>query len=356
MMTRQPIRKQILLDRNENHYGPAPACLETLRSIESELLFDYPRDFKHGYYSALSLRLAEIHGVDENRIILGYGCEDILKQAVHHALRPGERCFIPSASWWYYRAIADEVEGVTIEYPIIESPTTYQFDVDALKALHQKTSARIVLISSPNNPTGNIFPTARLAETIEHFRSAMVVLDEAYFGLGDGPSFDAASLTNEYPNLLVLRTFSKLYGLAGVRIGYGIAGTGLSRFLKFTARSLGYSRISERLALAALDNPAYYDEIRRKMAWDRKRICESLRRFDGVRAYDSQANFVLCRFPSHIIEPLKSALEARGLFIKFFTEPAFVSSARITLGTQEEDSWLLESFQEILPELLRRCA
>src|SRR5262249_35997776 len=161
-LERNPTMKQIFLDRNENRYGPAPLCLDVLSSVDKETLFDYPRDFKQGHYSVLSQRLSEIHGVDEKRIVLGYGCEDGLKQAVHHGLRPGERCFVPSASWWYYRAIADEVDGVTIEYPVIEHPTAYRFDVDALKELHTKVRARIVLISAPNNPTGNPFPEERL--------------------------------------------------------------------------------------------------------------------------------------------------------------------------------------------------
>src|SRR5829696_357676 len=124
--------KQSLLDRNENRYGPARGCLEVLRTVAAQELHDYPRDFQRGHYSALSQRLSELHGVDEKRIVLGYGCEDVLKQAVHHWLRPGERCFVPSASWWYYRSIADEVDGVTVEYPLLERPTLYRFDVDAL--------------------------------------------------------------------------------------------------------------------------------------------------------------------------------------------------------------------------------
>lgn len=348
--------KEILLDRNENRYGPAPACFEALRGATAELLHDYPRDFQKGYYSELSRRIADNHGVDEKRVILGYGCEDILKQAVHHALRPGERCFIPSASWWYYNAIAAEVDGVTIEYPIIEKATHYAFDVDALKALHDKTKARVVLISSPNNPTGNRFPTERLTEVIEHFRDALVVVDEAYYGLGADGSFDAVPLTNEYPNLLVLRTFSKLYGLAGLRVGYGVVGKGLGKFLKFTARNLGYSRIAERVALAALDSADYYDAIRVKMVQDKKRICEVLRTFDGVRAFDSDANFVLARFPEKVIPVLKQGLAKRGITIKFFSEPAFLHATRITIGTTEETDLLLQAFKDILSTELRSVA
>jgi histidinol-phosphate aminotransferase len=340
--------KPILLDRNENRYGPAPECLAVLQDVGPELLFNYTRDFQKGYYSDLSRRLAEIHGIPEKRLVLGYGCEDLLKQAIHHWLQAGGRCLIPSASWWYYRSVADEVGGVTVQYPIVEEPTTYRYDVEALLRIQRETPARILLISSPSNPTGNRFPAERLAEVLVAFRDAIVVYDEAYWGFTEDPAADLATMTHDHPNLLVLRTFSKLYGLAGARIGYGIAGTGLESFLKFSARNLGYNRISERLALAALSNPAYYDRIRRSTIADRRTILETLRGFAGVRAYDSEANFVLARFPSSTVARVKEGLDRRGLIVKLLTEPDFVHCARITLGTPEENARLVAALSEIL--------
>lgn len=340
--------KPILLDRNENRYGPAPECLAVLRDVGPELLFNYTRDFQKGYYSDLSRRLAEIHGVPERRLVLGYGCEDLLKQAVHHWVAQGERCLIPSASWWYYRSVADEVGGVTVQYPIIEERTSYRYDVDALLRIQRETPARILLISSPSNPTGNRFPAERLPEALAVFRDAIVVYDEAYWGFTENPTSDVAAMTHDHPNLLVLRTFSKLYGLAGARIGYGIAGSGLESFLKFAARNLGYNRISERLALAAISNPDYYAGIRRRMIADRNMILETLRGFAGVRAYDSDANFVLARFPSSAVAYVKEELDRRGLIVKFLSEPDFVHCARITLGTSEENARLVTAFHEIL--------
>lgn len=338
----------ILLDRNENRYGPAPQCLAVLREATPDLLFNYTRDFQRGFYSELSRKLAETHGVPEKRIVLGYGCEDLLKQAIHHWLRPGDRCLIPSASWWYYRSIADEVGGVTVEYPILEQPTTYSYDVEALLRIQRDDPVRVLLISSPNNPTGNRFPRQRLDELLEGFRDAIVVYDEAYWGFCEEQPEDLTVLTQTHPNLLVLRTFSKLYALAGARIGYGVAGPGLDSFLKFSARNLGYNRLSERLALAALSNPGYYENIRRGMAADRRTILATLRSFPGIRAYDSDANFVLARFPESAVATLKAELDRRGLIIKFFTEPAFVNCARITLGTANENASLVAAFRDIL--------
>lgn len=345
--------KPILLDRNENRYGPAPECLAVLQSVGPELLFNYTRDFQQGYYSDLSRRLAEIHGVPEKQLVLGYGCEDLLKQAIHHWLRPGERCLIPSASWWYYRSVADEVGGVTVQYPIVEEPTCYRYDVEALLRMQRETPARVLLISSPSNPTGNRFPAERMAEVLAGFRDAIVVYDEAYWGFTDDPNGDVATMKSDHPNVLVLRTFSKLYGLAGARIGYGIAGSGLESFLKFAARNLGYNRISEQLALAALSNPGYYSRIRRSMIADRHALIETLRGFAGVRAYDSDANFVLARFPSSMVVRVKEGLDRRGFIVKFFREPEFLHCSRITLGTSEENGRLIAAFREIFQSLPR---
>jgi len=339
--------KETLLDRNENRYGPSPGCIQVLRDLDPEFLFNYSRDFRQGHYSPLSPRLAGLHGVDEKRIILSYGCEDLIKEAVHHVLRKGDRILVPSASWWYYRAVADEVEGETVEYPLAETPTAYVYDMERLAAL--RGGAKMLLIASPNNPTGNIFPRERITGVMETFRDIPVILDQAYFGLADHEDDDYAHLTERYPNLLVLRTFSKLYALAGARIGYGIAGAGYDRFIKYCSRNLGYNRVSERLGLAALDSPDYYEEIRRRMSEDRALYYAYFRSLDGFRVYQSQANFVLIRFPRSVGPGLKRALADRGLVIKFFDEPAFLDCARISLGTSEENARLIRAFQEILP-------
>jgi histidinol-phosphate aminotransferase len=341
----------ILLDRNENRYGPAPECLAALRTTPAESLFNYTRDFQRGFFSPLSRRLADLHAVPEKRVILGYGCEDLLKQAIHHWVQPGEPLLVPSASWWYYRALADEVGGVMVEYPIVETPTTFVYDVDALARIQRETRARVILIASPSNPTGNSFPAERLEEVIEIFRDGVVVYDEAYYGFSEPPGEGATALARKFPNLLVLRTFSKLYALAGARIGYGVAGEGLGDFLKFTSRNLGYSRISERLALAALSNPGYYEGIRNAMLADRRRIIDALRSQPGVRAFDSDANFVFARFPPEVAGTLKAELDRRGLIIKFLTESNFAHCARITIGTSDETSALVDALQEILSSL-----
>ena len=346
----------ILFDRNENRYGPSPACLEVLRQADAELLFNYTRAFKRGHYSDLSVRLGEIHEVEEKRIILGYGCEDILKEAVHYFLKKGRKIIIPTASWWYYKSIADEVGGVTVQFPLIQTSTRYEFDVDALLRMRKEHDPGMILIASPNNPTGNSLELGDLLRILDAYHDRPVVLDQAYFGLTPGQADDFGSLTDKFPNLLILRTFSKLFALAGVRMGYGIIGEGLDGFQKFCARNLGYNRLSERLALAALDSPEYYKDIALRMAADRDRFYELFRSCGGCEVFESDANFVLVKFPRHVIHVLKEALDAQGLIVKFFSEPSFLGYARISLGTEEENALLMDAIGKAWPADMAEAA
>lgn len=341
----------ILFDRNENRYGPAPKCLEVLHQADPETLFNYTRAFLQGNYSDLSVRVGEIHGVEEKRIILGYGCEDILKEAVHYFLKKGRTILIPSASWWYYTAIADEVGGITVQFPLVETPTTYKFDVDALIAMREEHDPGMVLIASPNNPTGNSLSREDLLRILAAYHDRPVLLDQAYFGLIPGQADDFGQLTDQFPNLLILRTFSKLFALAGVRIGYGIIGEGLDGFRNFCARNLGYNRISEQLALAALDSDEYYLDISKRMASDRAKFYKFFRGYEGCEVFESDANFILVKFPQHVIPGLKEDLVAQGLVVKFFTEPAFIGYARISLGTEEENARLMDAILRAWPAL-----
>jgi histidinol-phosphate aminotransferase len=348
--------KPVYLDRNENHYGPAPACYEILRKVGTELLSDYPRDFQAGVYSQLTRRLGEMHGVDEKRIIIGYGCEDILKQTLQHFVQPGARVLLPTASWWYYRTLVGDIGGVIAEYPIVESEKTFRHDTPAILAARQTENLGLLLLASPNNPTGNILSRGDLLQILEAYRGIPVLLDQAYFGLVDNGPDDFAALTDQYPDLLVLRSFSKLHALAGVRVGYGIAGARMKALTTFCARSLGYNRISEALAMAALDDKAYYVEVREKMAADRELFYNRLRKFDGVRCYHSEANFVLASFPAAILQQLNDELKSQGFLVRLFKEPGLERTMRITLGTREENAAFLGAMAGILPGLLAQVA
>lgn len=332
-MTREPL----YFDRNENAYGPAPACFTALRRADAALLQAYSRDFVRGVSSPLSERLARDFGVDESSILLGYGAEDILKQTVHCFLGAGARILIPSHSWWYYQRLAGEVGGESVEYPLVEDGDTFAYDIDALLRVHAAVQPSVVLLASPNNPTGNVLAHDDLLRLLRRMQDSVVVLDQAYWtnAMEDGDL--VASLHRAFPSLMIVRTFSKYYALAGMRIGYAVLGERLGTLSRFGARYLGYHRLSEIVAIAALDSPEYYRGIARNMADDREMFVRTLGALPGFTVYRSEANFILVKFPEELRDPIKNELTHRDMIVKFMNEPRLSSHMRITLGTQEQN-------------------
>ncbi|HOJ02733.1 MAG TPA: histidinol-phosphate transaminase [Bacteroidota bacterium] len=338
----------LYFDRNENPYGPAPACFEVLRNAGIDQMSNYSRDFARGVKSTLSERLAGDYGIPEASILLGYGGEDILKQTVHCYLPAGGRILIPSHSWWYYKTIADEVRGIKVEYPIVEGEDSYYYDIDTMLRQYEEHHPQLVLISSPNNPTGNSLGHEDLLRVLDTMRDTVVVLDEAYWSHDGSDAGRLRMLYETYPNLVIVRTFSKYFALAGVRIGYAIVGAGLEQLGRFSARYLGYHRLSELVALAALDSPEYYANVARAMAEDKQLYRDTLGALPGFKVFTSHANFILVRIPSDIKSALKSFLDARALIPKFMNEEALNSHLRITIGTKEQNRLLIDAITEFM--------
>lgn len=336
--------KKILLDRNENNYGPAPACFEVLNQAGQNLFSNYTDAYKRGVKSILSERFAADFKIEEDRILLGYGAEDILKQLVQCYLGTGEKLMIPAYSWWYYKAIADEVGGTNIEYPLIQGDDSFHYDIDSMFALYDSEQPKLVFLSSPNNPTGNSISDDDLEKVLTYMKDTILALDEAYWY--DTRHEHAKYLVDTYPNLAVIRTFSKYYALAGIRIGYALIGKNLTRLANLANRYLGFNLISEKIALAALDSPEYYEDIAQKMDSDKELYYEELGKIPGFTVYKSDANFVLVEIPKDIIDALKQFLKEKGLIIKFMNEEVINSHMRITLGTQEENRMVIDAIKE----------
>lgn len=331
---------RLLLDRNENLYGPAPKCFDVLKNLGVQELSCYSRAYTRGVKSRLSERLATELNIPEHQILLSEGSEDMIKQAVHCYVGSGEIVLCPEQSWWYYRSVASEVGGKTITYRLKERDKSFLYDVDEMITMYQRESPRVVLIASPNNPTGNSFPKENLDRLTEAFPESILILDEAYRGFSADTQDQAGEFINHYKNLLILRTFSKLYALAGARIGFAASGSNLSRLTKYASRYLGYNRISEELALAALDSWEYYESIAKQVALDREKYYNLFDQIDGITCYRSDANFIFVRMPPDIKQGLHHHLEQHNIAIKFFESGEFEDCIRITIGTTEQNQRL----------------
>jgi histidinol-phosphate aminotransferase len=341
-------KEVIFLDRNENQYGPSPACFKALQKANDNTLNIYSRDFTKGIKSILSERLASDFGTDEYKILLGYGSEDILKQAVQCYINKNDKIMIPSRSWWYYKKIADEAEGINIQYPILEGVDSFYYDIEGMIEVFSKHRPKLVLISSPNNPTGNRLENHQLDYVLEKMKDSVVVLDEAYLLFDETYKTDPVGLVDRYPNLIIIRTFSKYYALAGIRTGFAFLGNNHDRFSLLSARYLGFNRLSEKIAIAALDSPEYYNLIGRKMAADMLMLFDGLNQLPGFKAYRSYANFILVKIPPEIRDSLKKYLTERNMIIKFMNEDGLDTHVRITLGTHPQNCMVLKLLQTFL--------
>ena len=339
------MQKQILfLDRNENNYGPAPKCYEVLKSADLTKMSWYTRAFTKGTKSILSIRLADDFGLSEDRVVLGYGAEDLLKQAIQCYLKKGDKLMVPAYSWWYYKKMADEVGGVNVEYSLKKGTDSFYYDLDNMMDLYKTEKPNMIFISSPNNPTGNSIDKNDLVKFLDFVRDTIVVLDEAYFY--NGITENVSEFINSYPNLLMIRTFSKYYALAGTRIGFAVLGTNHKPLVNYTNRYLGYNRLSELIAIAALDSPEYYFDIARKMKEDRQLYYSRLGKIPGFTVFQSNANFILVEIPPSIKNELNKFLIEKGIHLKFMDEELLNSHIRISLGTQEQNLRVVEAVEE----------
>jgi histidinol-phosphate aminotransferase len=344
----------IYLDRNESQYGPAPACFDVLSNARREDLTCYTRDYDRGVKSRVTERLAAHFGLPEHNVLLGYGAELLLKMAVHRFVKPGETLMVPDASWWYYGAIAHEVGAGTCTFPVIARGDNYVYDTAAMKRAYDEHTPAVVLIASPNNPTGNSISRTDLREVLEHFRESVVIIDEAYWGFGSTDDSHVAEIISTFDNVIIIRSFSKYYALAGVRMGYAVVSDRFKDFGTYTTLFLGYQPIAENLVLAALDSPEYYSDLARRFDEDKSMFYGLLAPYSCITCYRSDANFLLFRLHPEISGTLKDRLAEGGIKAKFFTEPLFLNHLRLSLGTREQNAIVLETMVAVAEDFIRK--
>ena len=224
------------LDRNEFNYAPSLEVLDAFKKFDINKLCFYTRIYDKGKKSILSVFLSELYDIDEKQVLLGYGGEDILKQAIHCFLTQEDNnktMLVPKFSWWYYKSIADEVNGCSLQYPLYEDGDTYKYDFGAILRMIAEKHPKILLLASPNNPTGNGLTPEALEELMKNIPfEVIVVIDEAYASFVSTDTTYIKKMVMTYPNIIIVRTLSKFYGLPGLRTGETGAQRGGARTLR----------------------------------------------------------------------------------------------------------------------------
>ncbi len=331
------------LDRNEFNFSPSQEVMDALNNFDAKKLAFYTRIYDQGKKSIFSDFMSEKYGIDEKQIILGYGAEDLLKMAVHFFLTQedgNKTMFIPKFSWWYYKSIADEVNGKTMLYPVYETDDSFAYDFEGLKEMIEKENPKILLVASPNNPTGNGLTPDELERLVRMIPETSVMLvDEAYASYVTSDIEYIKKLISKYPNIIFCRTLSKFYGLPGLRWGFGYIGNGdtMQRFSRYANKYLGYDRLSEEVAIAAIKSDAHYRCIADVMEEARKMYTAEIGALPGFKVYKSIANFILIKYPIEMKEAMQNEFAEQSYKVKFMNEPDINTHMRITLGRREQN-------------------
>ncbi len=341
------------LDRNEFNFEPSEKVVEAIKNFDPKDLCFYTRIYDQGKKSVISVRLSEIYHIPEEQVLLGYGGEDILKNVVHYFLMNGDNktILIPQYSWWYYNRIASECGGQFEMYPLHETDDTFAYNVEEIIEYTNRIQPRMLLLASPNNPTGNSLNSEEIGRIMENIPSeTMVLIDEAYASFITTDTDYIAPLVNKYDNLIISRTLSKFYGLPGLRVGFGFIGKGHDQFISYVNKYLGYNRFSEAVALAALDSDEHYRRVADDMEWGRQLYKKELDGKPGFKVYKSVANFILIKYPTAIKEKLQKALADQQYKIKFMSDKGLEDCLRITLGRKEQTQTVCDTILKVLKE------
>ena len=330
----------VKLASNENPYGCSTHVVEFLTN--STMPFEIYPD---GHATTLREKLAEKHGVHEEGILFGNGSDEIISIICRALLDKDAHTIMPAPSFPQYAHNA-KVEGADItEIPLVDG----QHDLDAhLAAIDERT--QIMWVCNPNNPTGNLIAHKDLLRFLEEVPSdILVVLDEAYYEYVTDPSHvDSMSLLERFPNILILRTFSKAYGLASFRIGYAVASPNIITELNKIRNPFNTNTLAVAVASKALENDVFVDNCRALNEEQRRRF-KTYAEKNRLHMYDSQTNFVLIEVPCDADVAAEFLLK-NGYIVRSGNALGTPRYLRVTIGTEEQNTGLFHAFDRLLNE------
>lgn len=334
----------IKLNTNENPYPPSPQVAAALASIDVATLSRYPSPMADSFREAAS----RLHNIPAEQIIPTNGGDELLRLVLTTYVEPEDTIAVCKPSYSLYPVLAD-IQGCKLSE--ISLNDDWSMPEDFLAQLH-KCAAKLLILVNPNAPTGTLLSTDYLAEIAENF-SGLLLIDEAYVDFVDPElNYDSISLIKSHDNILILRTLSKAYSLAGLRFGYGIGAKSLIEPMMFKTRdSYNTDHIAQILATAALDSCEYARENCERIRQSRERLRADLNEL-GFTAPQSQSNFILCKAPQSIAaEKLYQQLKQRNILVRYFDQDRLRDKLRISIGTDAENAALVAAIKALLSDL-----
>ena len=328
-----PPEKVIRLNGNENPYGASPRVAEALGAFPH--FNHYPDPDQRRLREALSDYL----GVDAGRIVAGNGSDELIDLLLRMFVGPGDNIIIPTPTFGMYAFSTEVCGGEVIS---VERDENFEIDLESMRTA-ATANTKAIFFPSPNNPSGNIASEAQIKGMLD--TGMLVVIDEAYYEFCGETSIP---LVDEYPNLVVLRTFSKWAGLAGLRIGLGVMHPDLASTMMGVKPPYNVNLASEIALLASLeDRPGLLERVQ-SIVDERDRMMGLLKQIPGVTPWPSRANFILCKLPEGRGQEIFEGLCRKGIFLRCWDTPQLKDFVRTSVGLPHETDAVVEALRDLV--------
>jgi histidinol-phosphate aminotransferase len=330
-----PAEQIVKVDANENPYGPSP------RAVEALARYPYYHIYPDPNHTLLRDALQGYVGVDKKHLMLGTGSDELLDVVIRLFVQPGNSIVNCPPTFGMYPFLAGVAGAHTISVP---RKTDLSLDFDGIEALFVagRQPPKLIFVTTPNNPDGSVIDRDELLRLLA--LPAVVVVDQAYVEFG---GLDFSPLVPRHANLVVMRTFSKWAGLAGLRVGYGVFPAEIIQHLYKIKQPYNVNAAAQAAVLASLKDIDYLQERIRTIVSERERLYQGLAEIDYLAPYPSHSNFVLNRVRGRDAGELKHTLEARGILVRYYRTPELQDCIRISVGTPEQNGRVLSALREL---------
>ncbi len=329
-----PEAEVISLSSNENPFPPPDSVRKVYEQAYSKINL-YP----HPYYHDLKERISDYIGVDEELIAVGNGASELLKMICEVNLEAFDPVTIPIPGYTLYAILAMLMDASIrfVEFP------KYKIDGDEVV----KNDGKLIFLCSPNNPTGNLVPEKEIRKILKETEGTVVV-DEAYVEFSERSHLH---LLKKYENLMLVRSFSKFFSLAGLRVGYAVGNSEIIEAIEKVRLPFNISYISAIVAKACLDSLDYFKSMRDKIIRERKRVERELSKFNDLEVYPSDSNFILVKInrEENFETKFQESFERKGIILRNVTGLLGLEGIhfRITIGREDQNNKLLEVMEEL---------
>jgi histidinol-phosphate aminotransferase len=323
----------IKLNTNENPYPPSPKVYSALRKAINPSLRLYPDPLSDN----LRMTAAEVYGVDRSNIIVGNGSDELLSLLLRCFVGPQDHVAFPVPTYSLYDTLIEVQNGVAVQ---VDFPPDF-----SLPESLAEQNAAVTFLCNPNAPSGTLISLAEI-DRLARGVSGILVIDEAYVDFAESEGASSVPLIRQLPNLVVLKTFSKSFSLAGMRIGLGFASEEIICGMMKVKDSYNMNRLSMTAATAALQDMPWMNRNVRRIQRARKKLTSALKRL-GYRVYPSHANFIMARKTGQNLKGVYEELKRRKILVRYFDAPGLRDCLRITVGTPKEIQVLLKEMAAI---------